>query len=268
MQHNVAYTFLFAAAVCVVCGILVSTSAVSLADRQEQNAALDKMSNVLQVSGLADAGEKLSADEVQQRFAKSVRELPVELATGEITDAVDPATYDDQTARKDPEFGVDAPDNKAAVKRLPKYMVVYEILGEDGKPTMLVLPIEGYGLWSTLYGFLALDSDLETIRGISYYQHGETAGLGGEVDNPVWKSKWPGRKVYGENGKVAIQVIKGAAGPPAEDPYHVDGLSGATLTSNGVTNMLQFWMGENGYGPFLEQYGKTDQTANTEDQNG
>jgi Na+-transporting NADH:ubiquinone oxidoreductase subunit C len=117
---------------------------------------------------------------------------------------------------------------------------------------MLVLPIQGLGLWSTLYGFLAIDADGNTIRGITYYQHAETPGLGGEVDNPRWKSLWPGRKIY-DDGEPAIQVIKGAAGPPAQDPYRVDGLSGATLTSNGVTFMLEFWLGPNGFGPYLDR---------------
>ena len=96
--------------------------------------------------------------------------------------------------------------------------------------------------------------DLETIRGLSYYQHGETAGLGGEVDNPNWKALWPGRKAFGDDGRVAIEVIKGYAGPPESNPYQVDGLSGATLTANGVTNMLRFWLSESGYGPFFKKY--------------
>ncbi len=261
MQHSVAYTLLFAAAVCVVCGILVSSSAVSLSERQMENAALDKMRNVLTVSGLAQEGEKLDAAEIQRRFDESVEPIAIELATGETTNAIDPLTYDPQAAKTSPDLSMAAPPNRASVQRLPRYAVVYEIQDDAGNAKMLVLPIEGYGLWSTLYGFLALDTDLETIRGISYYQHGETAGLGGEVDNPRWKALWPGRKAFNPEGEVAIQVIKGAAGPPAEDPYHVDGLSGSTLTSNGVTNMLHFWLGENGYGPFLAKYGENEKIS-------
>ncbi len=118
---------------------------------------------------------------------------------------------------------------------------------------MLVLPVEGYGLWSTLYGFIALEADLTTIRGITFYQHGETPGLGGEVDNPNWKRKWVGRKAFGPEGEVKIHVVKGLAGPPSEDPYEVDGLSGATITSRGVSHLVQFWLGEQGFGPFLEK---------------
>ena len=104
-----------------------------------------------------------------------------------------------------------------------------------------------------MYGFLALDSDGVTIRGVTFYKTMETPGLGKEVEYPIWQRKWPGRKLFDENWEVAIEVIKGAAGSPADAPYEVDGLSGATLTSKGVTNLLRFWFGEEGFGPYLAQ---------------
>jgi Na+-transporting NADH:ubiquinone oxidoreductase subunit C len=111
--------------------------------------------------------------------------------------------------------------------------------------------VRGAGLWSTLHGFLALENDLNTVAGLGFFEHGETPGLGGEVDNPNWKALWPGKKVYDE-GDAKIQLIKGSVDAnTAEAEHKVDGLSGATLTSRGVTNLLQFWMGENGYKPFL-----------------
>ena len=99
-----------------------------------------------------------------------------------------------------------------------------------------------------------LDADTKTIRGLTYYQHTETPGLGGEVDNPRWKALWPGRVAFDENWKPDIKVIKGRVGPPSEAPHQVDGLSGATITSRGVTNMLDFWLGENGFGKYLENF--------------
>jgi Na+-transporting NADH:ubiquinone oxidoreductase subunit C len=118
----------------------------------------------------------------------------------------------------------------------------------------LILPIYGKGLWSTLYGFLALEKDLKTVSGITFYQHGETPGLGGEVDNPNWKGKWQGKQAFDDSGDVIIKVIKGAVIPGAPDADHqIDGLSGATLTARGVDNLVQFWLGENGYGPYLQQ---------------
>ena len=135
---------------------------------------------------------------------------------------------------------------------MPNRAQVYRLEGDDGRLEKLILPIEGYGLWSTLYGFIALSDDLRTIEGLTYYQHGETPGLGGEVDNPRWKSLWTGRLAFNEEWLPEIEVIKGSAGPPAENPYEVDGLSGATITSRGITEMLKFWLGPDGFGPYLE----------------
>jgi Na+-transporting NADH:ubiquinone oxidoreductase subunit C len=157
-------------------------------------------------------------------------------------------------AAEDAELGRPAPPNQAGVQRLAKYAVVYHVLDADQKVEMVVIPIKGYGLWSTLYGYLALDKDGNTVHGITYYQHGETPGLGGEVDNPRWKSLWPGRKAYDESGNEALTVIKGQAGPASSDPYRVDGLSGATLTSRGVSHMLELWLGPNGFKPYLEKF--------------
>jgi Na+-transporting NADH:ubiquinone oxidoreductase subunit C len=137
------------------------------------------------------------------------------------------------------------------VQRIPNEALVY-LLRSDGAVDAIILPVEGQGLWSTLYGYLALAPDTRTVRNIIFYQHGETPGLGGEVDNPRWKALWKGRLAFDEGWNPKIAVIKGRAGPPEEDPHRIDGLSGATLTSNGVTNLVQFWLGEHGFGPYLE----------------
>lgn len=249
MRHSALYTILFSGAVCVVCAVLISSAAVSLKDLQVRNALLDKQRNVLLAAGLAEAGEKLSRDELQRRFEDSVRPVVIDLQTGEPTD-IDPATFDQAKAAATPDTSRPAPANRSSIKRLPNSALIYEVL-RDGQHAMTVLPIEGYGLWSTLYGFLAVDTDGETIRGIAYYQHGETPGLGGEVDNPKWKALWPGRKIYGGANAPAIRVVKGSAGPVDQAPHEVDGLSGATITSNGVTSMLRFWLGEAGFRNYL-----------------
>lgn len=251
MRHSALYTILFSGAVCVVCAVLVSSAAVSLKENQLRNAALDKQRSVLFAAGLAEAGERLDADETLRRF-EQVRPVVIDLATGEPTD-IDPATFDQAKAAKDPDTSQAAPENRAAVQRLPHHALVYEVV-KGGKLSMAVVPIEGYGLWSTLYGFLAVGADGNTVEGITYYQHGETPGLGGEVDNPKWKALWPGRKIYGDSGRPLIRVVRGTAGPPADAPHDVDGLSGATITSNGVTAMLDFWLGEAGFQNYLRQF--------------
>jgi Na+-transporting NADH:ubiquinone oxidoreductase subunit C len=252
MQHNTTYTLLFAVAVCGVCSVFVAGSAVSLKDRQVANALLDKQKKVLGVTGLLEAGEKPSAEQVANIFKTSIRAKLIDLKTGAYVDG-DAAAYDQLKASKDPEQSSEAPTNNAKVARLPHRALIYQVVeGENIK--MVVLPVEGKGLWSTLYGFLALDKDANTIKGLTFYQHGETPGLGGEVDNPKWKSLWPGRKAFGDDGKPKIAVIKGQAGPVAEDPHRVDGLSGATITARGVSHLVKFWLGDYGFGPYLKQF--------------
>ena len=252
MQGSVTYNLGFATAICVVCAIAVSSAAVALRERQDRNAALDKQRNVLIAAGLASDAEHLDAAEIQSRFGP-IEQVVVRLETGEEVADIDPLTYDQRKASGDPSASSAAPDNLALVKRVPDHAVVYRMRDEAGDLALLILPIEGKGLWSTLYGFIALDTDLNTVRGITFYEHKETPGLGGEVDNPRWKALWPGRQVFGPDGEPKLEVIRGLAGPAAEDPYRVDGLSGATMTSRGVTYLVDFWLGDEGFGPYLDR---------------
>lgn len=255
MQNRVSYIIMFATAICVVCAVLVSSSAVLLKERQLENQALDKQFNVLLAAGLASPEERLTPEEIQQRF-ETVRAVVIDLQTGEVVEdaPIDIDTFSVQKAAASPDLGFVAPANSAGISRLSKYQVVYHVLDDDDSIHMVIIPIKGYGLWSTLYGFLALDSDTTTIRGITYYDHKETPGLGGEVDNPRWKAAWEGRRAYDENWEPAITVIKGQAGPASSAPYQVDGLSGATITSRGVSNMMTFWLGDDGMGPYLRAF--------------
>ena len=252
MHASVAYNLAFAAAVCVVCAIVVSTSAVALQDLQAANAALEKRRNVLVAAGLATSDERPSAEEIDARF-QAIRAVVIDVATGgEVTD-IDPDAFDDRAAAADQDTSRAAADHPAGVARVAHHTVVYELRGAGGALELVILPISGMGLWSTLYGFVAFDADLQTIRGITYYEHGETPGLGGEVDNPRWKALWPGRQAFGDDDEVRIEVVRGRAGPVEADPYRVDGLAGATMTSRGVTNMLRFWLGGEGFRPYLER---------------
>jgi Na+-transporting NADH:ubiquinone oxidoreductase subunit C len=252
VQHSVRYIVMFAAGVCVVCSIFVSSAAVLLKDRQEENKVFDRQMKVLTVAGLVEDGQKLTKDEAASRFEKNIKAEVVELKTGEVQDDINASEFDQQAAKGDPERSIQAPANDAKVQRLPKNAIVYKVT-EGDSVTAYIFPVEGKGLWSTLYGYLALEKDLRTIKGITFYQHGETPGLGGEVDNPRWKALWVGRKAFDESGTPKIQVIKGQAGSAEEAPYSVDGLSGATLTSRGVTHLVRFWLGENGFGPYLKR---------------
>jgi len=136
------------------------------------------------------------------------------------------------------------------IRRKSRYQSIYFTKG-DRDQRRIILPMHGNGLWSTMYGFLALDAaDLNTILSFAFYEHGETPGLGGEVDNPDWKGSWTqNKKAFDDSWKPSIKVVKGKA---RQDSIHeVDGLSGATLTARGVENLVLFWLGEEGYGPLL-----------------
>ncbi len=253
MEHSVRHTVTFTALLCVAFSVLVSSVAVGLKDRQDENVRLDRIKNVLGVAGLKEADEDLSAAEMVARCETGLEARLVDLGTGEYVEGVDALSFDQQRAAKDLETSEAARSNRAKVRRVPHRALVYLIKGGE-KTSGVVIPIEGYGLWSTLYGYLALEADGRTVKGITYYSHGETPGLGGEVDNASWKGRWPGRLAFDDKGKPALRVRKGQAGPPDADPYQVDGLSGATITSNGVTNMLAFWLGRDGFGTYLSKF--------------
>lgn len=258
-RSSARYTVAFSAVVCVVCAVLVSSAAVGLRDRQIVNAELDRRRNVLAAAGAVREGERVGRDETERRFA-DFEIAAVDLRVGREDPAFVTTGYDARRAQGDPQSSRPVPRNDAQVARVPHHVLVYKKRDATGRLDLLVLPIEGKGLWSTMYGFLALGPDLRTARGLTYYQHGETPGLGGEVDNARWKALWPGRQVFDAQGRAAIEVVRGAAGPAEVDPHRVDGLSGATITSRGVTATLRFWLGEDGFGPYLEQLRK--ETAN------
>jgi Na+-transporting NADH:ubiquinone oxidoreductase subunit C len=259
MGYSVKYVIGFAAAVCAVCGLFVSVSAVSLKDRQEVNKLLDKQKKVLSVVGLLDERKPKSPEEITQLFNDNIQAKIVTLATGEYDPAVDALKFDQRKWSKNPEKSEAAPaGNRAGVARVPSHAQVYHLV-RGGQVEAVILPIEGKGLWSTLYGYIALKKkpNTNTIMGLTFYQHGETPGLGGEVDNPLWKGKWPGKLAFEvKDGKPTkkplISVVKGA--PKPGDPYGIDGLSGATITSRGVNYLVKFWLGDLGFGPYLTKF--------------
>jgi Na+-transporting NADH:ubiquinone oxidoreductase subunit C len=253
MQHSTGYIVGFAVSICLVCALFVAGSAVGLKDRQDANILLDRQKKVLTVAGLMEDGERLTREEIASAFEVSIQQKVIDLKTGSARPEIDGASFDQQAAARDPETSFAAPENLAKVRRLPNDALVFDVV-EDGELKALILPIEGYGLWGTLYGYLALAPDARTIVGITFYSHKETPGLGGEVDNPRWKALWPGRLAFDDREKPVIAVKKGAAGSVEEDPYNVDGLSGATITSRGVTSLVRFWLGDDGFGPYLASY--------------
>ena len=254
-RNSSSYILGFITAVCLVCGAIVASSAVLLKDRQVMNKQLDRKKKVLTVAQLMTADQQLTPQDIDKLFADNITPKLVDLDTGKYAEVSAEVlqTFDQRVARQDPETSKDAPDNPAKVLRVPNQALVY--LKTKGSETeLLILPIEGKGLWSTLYGFLALEKDTTSVAGITFYEHLETPGLGGEIENPTWVAKWPGRKAFDESWKPKIDVIKGAAGPAAEDPYRIDGLSGATITGRGVGHLVRFWLEEDRFGRFLSNF--------------
>jgi Na+-transporting NADH:ubiquinone oxidoreductase subunit C len=249
------YTVMFATVVCVVCALLVSVAAVSLQPRQKANARLYMEKNVLVAAGIVEPGQGLTVQQLDKFFEERIRVRLVEFETGDLVpeDRVDARQYDQRRARNDPQASRVAPPNNAGIGRIPNNGVVYFVM-KGNEVEQLIIAVEGLGMWGTIYGFLSLAPDGNTVRGLTYYDQKETPGLGGEISSPAWLDLWKGRKGFDDKWQARITVIKGQAGPPETDPLRVDGLSGATITGNAVTRLMQFWLSDDGYGKFLRKF--------------
>ncbi|WP_127713953.1 Na(+)-translocating NADH-quinone reductase subunit C [Halobacteriovorax sp. HLS] len=247
MKGETGKTLLVAFLLCIVCSVLVSGAAVKLKPLQEANKKLDVKKNLLVAAGMVNS--TATKEEIDSAYS-NVTPLLVDLATGDIVEG-DIENYDQKKAAKDPKQNlmIESADDFGGIKMRAKIAKAY-LVKEAGETKMIVLPVHGKGLWSTMYGFLVLEPSTTTVKGIGYYAHGETPGLGGEIDNPTWKASWTGKKILDENFEPVLKVVKGAAKTETE----IDGLSGATLTANGVSGTIKYWLGENGFGPFLAKF--------------
>jgi Na+-transporting NADH:ubiquinone oxidoreductase subunit C len=239
-----------------VCSALVAGAAVALKPLQDSNRQLDRKKNILSAAGL------YRQDQPIERAFAGIETRIVELATGRFVpeDQLVPETYNQLKAALSPELGrsLDPGKDLARLRRLEKYSLVYLVKKGD-KVEQFVLPVRGKGLWSTMFAYVAVDADLNTIRGVAFYEHGETPGLGGEVENSRWQGLWQGKKIYTDAGEVGLRVVKGRAAENGEKAkYEIDGLSGATLTTKGVDQLLEFWFGNDGYKPFFRQLTNKD----------
>lgn len=246
-NDSTSKTLIVAFSLSIVCAIFVSAAAVVLKPIQEVNKSLDRKRNILAAAGMLEEDRG-----VEEQFSQISTRM-VDLRTGKFVDDKDPQKYNQRKAAKNPAESTELSSEQdiANISRRENYSLVYVVESGSGDIDKIILPVRGYGLWSTLYGFIALENDANTVAGLGFYEHGETPGLGGEVDNPRWKAVWPGKQVY-KDGDVAVGLIKGAVDSSSDNaPWQVDGLAGATLTSRGITNLVQFWLGENGFEPFL-----------------
>lgn len=248
-------TISVALGVCLACSVFVSSATVALDSIQRQNKKLDKMKNILQAGNLPF--EEKNTEEV---FKEKIVPFIVDIESGSILDKskytpeLNPDAFNIKSLSESKQFGKDisVENDLGNIKKRPKFMLCYEVVNQNKEIEKYIFPVFGKGLWSTMYGFLAINKDLKTVEGITFYEHGETPGLGGEIDNSNWKASWKGKQAFDENGIAILHVLKGKVEP--NDPNkknQIDGLSGATLTTRGVDNLIKYWMGEDGYAKFL-----------------
>ena len=248
-KNSPAKTLLVPLIVSLVCAVLVAGAAIALRPQYLANLEQSRQTNVLAAADLRTDGQSIEA------AFQQIEARVVDLSSGEYAPEINPATLE-QAQRSGASLAAVAvpPDlDVAVIKERSRYAVVY-LRYEGERLDMIILPVYGYGLWSTMYGYVALEGDANTIVGLRFYQHGETPGLGAEIDNPRWQALWRGKKVYDDALDLRIEVIKGPATRSGDRAaYEVDGISGATLTGQGVTNLLRYWFGEHGFGPYLDK---------------
>jgi len=238
-------------AVCLVCSTLVSVTAVLLRPRQAAHRERERQQYVMAiletVPGISGLVGSMDISGLEARV--------VDLAAGTYADSIDPQSYDQRRAAEDPDMSTKLSDERdpAFIGRRADYATVY-IVRRHGDVELVILPVHGSGYASTMYGYLALEGDGVTVRALTFYEHGETPGLGAQVTDPAWLAQWHGKQVRDASGRIRVRVASGKVDPVADDAmYQVDAISGATMTSRGVTDLLQFWLGEDGFGPFLER---------------
>ncbi|MGB0893441.1 MAG: Na(+)-translocating NADH-quinone reductase subunit C [Parashewanella sp.] len=257
-KDSFSRTLLVVVGLCLVCSILVSAAAVMLKPIQDDNKSFDQQKYILEAANLLDTRNlTMTKAEVKKLYDERITAKVVNLKTGDFVNGIDGNTFDMDKAARDPKNSFVPKHDVASVKRVANDAVVYLVRSEQGKLETIILPVKGYGLWSTMYAFLAVKPDMNTIENLVYYKFsgsGETPGLGGEVQNPKWIAKWNGKKLYDDKGNLAIKVTKNPA--EAMTVHGVDALSGATLTSNGVQHSLTFWLGNEGFARFIEKVRK------------
>lgn len=253
-KETTGKTILVAGVLSVVCSIALAAAVVLLKPVQEKNKQLEANRKLLAAIGLLDEG-KGTAEDVSRLFS-GLERYAVTLDTGEFRKVALDDSYDQRKATRNPalSMSLSGAQDIAGLKRRANRADVYVSRDAAGKPDKIILPVSGYGLWSTLYGYVVLSADANTVAGITFTEHAETPGLGGEVDNPKWKARWSGKQLYDPQGQAVLMVKKGEVDMSRPDAVHqVDGLSGATLTSNGVTHLIRFWSGDLGFRKFLNK---------------
>lgn len=232
-MHSNFQTFRFAIIVTFICSLLLASAATFLKPRQLDNEALDIKKNILKAAGLTSADQQLTRQDIVKLYNDNIKEFVID-ESGNIVEGKQPLNI----------------DPKEPNGLLP----LYESFSGDHIDAYIIA-ISGKGLWSTLYGYLAIEPDGETVKGITFYKHGETPGLGGEIEKKWFTDNFIGKRFINDEGElVSITVVKGKVqNVVKQDQYYhnVDGISGATLTGRGINRFLKQDLME--YDPFFKR---------------
>jgi Na+-transporting NADH:ubiquinone oxidoreductase subunit C len=238
----------------LVCSSLVSAAVIVLRPIQLNNQMVERSRNIIKLTGLVEEGVTPGDEEMLELYrGMEVKILDIDQA--EFNSDLDPLSFDPYRTVNNPELGVDIPTGQdvASLGRRSRFAPIYKVLREDGELDRLILPVHGTGMWSTIYGYIALESDLNTIAAITFYEQSETPGLGDQIMRPEWQALWQGRQIYDQEGDLRFAINPGKVEPGSSTwLYEVDALTGATVTADAVTAIIHYWFGPHGYRNFLD----------------
>ncbi len=227
MQQSNLYIIIFSSVLTVVLGGLLAFAAVSLRPEQQRQEDMFKKKSIL--NSVMEIGPE---DDILKIYGENIKSIVVDINGKEITESEGVALVaEDVPVGK--EYKKDAKD---------RLYPVFEIKGSNGEAEAYILPIYGNGLWDRIYGYLALEKDCNTIKGVVFDHIGETPGLGARITEKGFQQRFIGKTIFDDNGRlVGVTVLKGESTNPT-DPHQVDGLSGATITAKGVEAMIFAYM--------------------------
>lgn len=237
---GVAFLVAFASA------LVVSTASITLKPYQDAHLEAERAARMAQMLERLPGMEEILAE----AGAESLTTRLIDLSDGSFVEGLDADAYDAASAASDPSTAVTIPIDQdvAGLRQRAPFAPVY-LLESAGGLELVILPVSGTGYQSTIQAMLALEADLTTIAGLTILAQGETPGLGARIEEPEWQAQWAGKQVADADGTIIIEVVRGEA----SEPWQVDGISGATRTGNAVAETLHYWLGDHGFGPFLER---------------
>ncbi|QYJ78253.1 Na(+)-translocating NADH-quinone reductase subunit C [Shewanella acanthi] len=254
-KDTVVGTMIFTITLCLLCSFMITGTAGILKERKLAKKRDELQRFVLMASDVG-LGE---GTEFRDIFAKSVKPLLINLDTGKVDSDTNVLDFDERMAAINPDTSSTPKKDIAKIKTRANDVRVFKVFDDNGKLSSVVVPFYGKGLWSIIYGYMAVEPDLNTVKGIVVYEHGETPGIGDFITDPDWLGLWKGKKLFDDNGKFAMRLVKGGA--KEGDTHGVDAVSGATMTGRGLQRAVEFWFGEEGFQTFFKQLKATEGLA-------